>query len=350
MGRVTADHISPEPIEGTSGLRTTVIRGGTSRGVYVRETDLPQDPAARAAAVLRLFGGESRIYADGLAGENPVLRKAALVSPAEPGPDGSPAVRYRFGQVDESLGRVSHNVECGNVAAGVPLFAALEGWAPAPAPGGVTWITFVNTGRRARAEWLGVDGPGGRVRITFLDAAPPDEKDALPLGSPQESASARRSIAYSVVRGLNTYLFIRSADLGHPDPLHPEAAGPGVFDAVAPVVASVQERLGPDVTLKVCLVGADPDDAEAVRARILYVGERRTHPGFAVTGATTLALGWCVRGSVLDPGTPGPRGTALRIHHPAGTMALAWTPRADGLPDGIGIERTCRLIMRGLAY
>lgn len=341
---------SRAPIEGADGLPATVIRGGTSRGVFLREADLPADPDARAAAVLRLFGGESHVLADGLGGENPVLRKAALIAPHEPGPDGAPTLAYRFGQVDATLGQVSHNVECGNVAAGVPLFAALEGWAPPPVPGGATWITFVNTGRRARAEWLDVDGPGGRVRITFLDAAPADEKDALPLGTPGEVAPARRPIAYSVVRGLNTYLFIRSADLGFPNPLDPAAAAPGAFDAVAPLAASVQERLGPDVMLKVCLVAHDPDDADAVRARILYVSERRAHPSFAVTGATTLALGWCVRGSVLHAGNPSARGTTLRIHHPAGTMSLAWSRRADGLPDGIGVERTCRLIMRGYVY
>ena len=35
--------------------RCVILRGGTSKGVYLREADLPSDPAAREQTILKFF-------------------------------------------------------------------------------------------------------------------------------------------------------------------------------------------------------------------------------------------------------------------------------------------------------
>ena len=52
----------------TTGVRCTMMRGGTSKGVYFEARDLPADPAARDDLLLRLMGSPDPRQIDGLGG------------------------------------------------------------------------------------------------------------------------------------------------------------------------------------------------------------------------------------------------------------------------------------------
>jgi len=330
------------------GLPVCLIRGGTSRGLFVRRDALPDNAAARDAALLRPFHGTTGVLADGVGGLNPVLRKVAVIAPGGSAPDGLPVLQYEFAQVSGDLAKLDRSVECGNIASGVPLFGALHGWAPDPAPGASCWIDFVNTGQRARATWTSAEGAAGALRITFTDCAPADAATALPLGVPRGPRLGPDGADFSVVRGLNTYIIVRAGSVLFPDPL---AQVPDhLYDTLHALVEAVRGRLAARATIKLCLVSPDPEDADGVRARALYVAERRSHPSFAVTGAITLALARCIEGTVLHRAAPVAAESALRIRHPEGILEVKVTHRADGLPATVSLDRTCRLILRGHAY
>lgn len=331
-----------------TSIPVTIIRGGTSRGVFFRARDLPEDPAGRDAVLLRAFRGELGILADGLGGENPVLRKTAVIHPLPAAEDGRPVLDYLFGQIDATLSAIDRSVECGNVASGVALFGRLCGWCRAEASG-EAWLHLANTGRRVLARWTNWTDRGGPIRLTFTDAAPSSVSEALPAGGPVHVIEAgSRTVPISLVRGLNPYVFIHGPALGFTDP-----AAQDVSEAAYALLDEVEAQaraLWPEPpTLKVCIVA--PGAAGTLSARIVYVSERRLHRSFAVTGAATLALACAIPGTVAHDSLRSAAETAgFTIRHPEGDLSVGWSLRDDGLPDEVSLERSCRLILRGNLY
>jgi 2-methylaconitate cis-trans-isomerase PrpF len=66
-------------------IRSVIMRGGTSRAVFLKEADLPRAHAARNAAVLAIFGSPDRRQIDGLGGADPLTSKLAIIGPPRTG-------------------------------------------------------------------------------------------------------------------------------------------------------------------------------------------------------------------------------------------------------------------------
>ena len=56
------------------------MRGGTSKGAFFVGGDLPADPAARDAFLLRIMGSPDARQIDGMGGADPLTSKVAVVS------------------------------------------------------------------------------------------------------------------------------------------------------------------------------------------------------------------------------------------------------------------------------
>ena len=68
---------------GTKALKSvpcTMMRGGTSKGVYFLASDLPGRDAARDEFLLQVMGSPDERQIDGLGGANPLTSKVAIVS------------------------------------------------------------------------------------------------------------------------------------------------------------------------------------------------------------------------------------------------------------------------------
>ena len=65
----------------SKSIRCTILRGGTSKGIYLRESDLPVDAAAREKVILSIFGSPDRRQIDGLGGADPLTSKVCIVGP-----------------------------------------------------------------------------------------------------------------------------------------------------------------------------------------------------------------------------------------------------------------------------
>src|SRR5919202_4026773 len=134
-----------------------MMRGGTSRGPFFLGTDLPSDPARRAALLLSVMGAGHDLQIDGIGGGHPLTSKAAIVGPATvPGAD----VDYLFAQVKIRERTVDTSPNCGNMLAAVGPFAIEAGLVPASDDVTVVHIHNVNTGKLIEAR---VQTPGGRV-------------------------------------------------------------------------------------------------------------------------------------------------------------------------------------------
>ena len=135
-----------------------MLRGGTSRGLYVEAADLPADPVPRDDLLLRLMGTPDPRQIDGLGGATSLTSKVAVVSPSQR-PDAD--VDYLFLQLGVDEATVSDRQNCGNILAGVGPFALERGLVVAREDGATdVRIRMVNSDSVAVAT---VPTPGGRV-------------------------------------------------------------------------------------------------------------------------------------------------------------------------------------------
>ena len=116
-------------------IPATYMRGGTSKGVFFRLQDLPEQcrlpGAARDALLLRVIGSPDPYgkHTDGMGGATSSTSKVVILSKSErEGCD----VDYRFGQVAIDAPVIDWSGNCGNLSAAVgacasPADEALEG-------------------------------------------------------------------------------------------------------------------------------------------------------------------------------------------------------------------------------
>jgi len=347
-------------------VRCSVIRGGTSKGLFFLASDLPADAAARDALLCAAMGSPDPRQIDGLGGAHPLTSKVAVVAPSA-GPDTD--VDYLFLQVWPDRAEVSDGQNCGNMLAGVGPFALEQGLL-APA-GEVTpvRIRMRNTGDIAVAH---VQTPGGRVRydgsahidgvpgghapipIDFLDVAGSSCGALLPTGNAVDKIDG---IRVTCIDNGMPVVCIAAADLGITG-----AESPAELEAdseLAARVESIRLAAGPlmklgDVhaatTPKMSLLApANHGGAVATRTFIPH----RVHEAIGVFGAVSVATACLVPGSVAAEvsGLTGTSGDVeLDIEHPTGHFTVSLDVQVS---DGVvrvrraGLLRTARLLMRG---
>ena len=77
-------------------LRCSIVRGGTSKGVFIMKNELPSDPVLRDKVLLAIFGSPDIRQIDGIGGADVLTSKLAIIGP----PTRKDAdVDYTFAQV-----------------------------------------------------------------------------------------------------------------------------------------------------------------------------------------------------------------------------------------------------------
>ena len=171
------------------------MRGGTSKGGYFLESDLPQDTAARDTFLLGVMGSPDPRQIDGMGGADPLTSKVAVVRPSNrEGID----VDYLFLQVFVDRPIVTDAQNCGNILAGVGPFALERGLIPINGAQTDVRIYMENTGQTAIARVNtangtvsyegaatidGVPGSSAPIPITFTETAGSTCGALLPTGN-----------------------------------------------------------------------------------------------------------------------------------------------------------------------
>ncbi len=209
-------------------LRCVIMRGGTSKGVFFHENELPQDPDRRREVILRVFGSPDRRQIDGLGGADILTSKVAIIGP----PSRRDAdVDYIFGQVGITEPVIDFGTICGNLSAAVGPFAIDEGLVRAKEPFTQVRIFCPMVGRYLMAEVEvrdgkavyegtfridGVPGTGSRISLDFADTAGLITGELLPTGRAKDTLYVEGvgRIEVSVVDAATVVAFVRAADLG----------------------------------------------------------------------------------------------------------------------------------------
>src|SRR5947207_14853301 len=174
----------------------TLMRGGTSKGLYFHAKDLPQSARARDRALLAAMGSPDPRQINGVGGAHPLTSKVAIIGPSQR-PDAD--VDYLFLQVVVDKAEVSDSQNCGNILAGVGPWCIEKGLVRITGASTPVRIHMLNTGSIAVAHVPtphgtveyegdaridGVPGSAAAIPIDFLDVAGSSCGRLLPTGAP----------------------------------------------------------------------------------------------------------------------------------------------------------------------
>ncbi|HLO63500.1 MAG TPA: PrpF domain-containing protein, partial [Azonexus sp.] len=204
-----------------NGIPCAIVRGGTSKGVFLLEEHLPADPGERDRLLLALMGSPDPRQIDGLGGADPLTSKVAIVSRStREGID----VEYESLEVGIGEAQVNHGLMCGNLIAGVGYFAIAEGLVAAQSPQ-TTIRIFCRSNHKVIAARIPLAVPGeagtGRsetppVSLHFERPGGAITGQLLPAGEPVSllALAAGRQIAVSIVDAGTLYAFVPAGALG----------------------------------------------------------------------------------------------------------------------------------------
>ncbi len=341
------------------------MRGGTSKGGYFLKDDLPADPAARDAFLLRIMGSPDPRQIDGMGGADPLTSKVAVVSKSDrEGVD----VDYLFLQVFVDKAVVTDQQNCGNILAGIGPFAIERGLVAAQDGETRVGIFMENTGQIAVAT---VQTPGGRVTYAG-DAAidgVPGTAAPVPLEFRDTAGSTCGALlpsgnAVDEVEGVRVTLIdngmpcvvMKAEDVGitgyeDRETLDADDALKGRIEAIRLAVGEAM-NLG-DVTDKSVpkmMLVAPPRNGGAVTVRSFI--PHRAHATIGVLGAVSVAT------ACLLPGTPAAevaeagegRRRTLSVEHPTGEMTVVIELDDAGQLATAALLRTARKLMDGEVF
>ena len=141
-------------------LPVTIMRGGTSKGIYILQSDLPENREEWDAILLRLMGSPDSKQIDGLGGSQSVTSKVAIVGKSQ---RVDADVDYTFAQVSVDKPIVSYKGNCGNISSGVGPFALEKGLVTPNENETTVRIYNTNTGKIIAAD---VKTSGNHVNYT----------------------------------------------------------------------------------------------------------------------------------------------------------------------------------------
>lgn len=347
------------------GVRCMWMRGGTSKGAFFLADDLPADPAARDAFLLRVMGSPDPRQIDGMGGADPLTSKVAVVAKsAREGVD----VDYLFLQVfvDEPI--VTDSQNCGNMLAGVGPFAVERGLVTPSGDETRVAIFMENTGQVAVAT---LQTPGGKVRydgnatisgvpgsaapipLAFRDTAGSSCGTLLPTGNGVDTIDG---VAVTLIDNGMPCVVFAAADVGVTG--YEDRETLDANDAMKAKIEAIRLQAAPlmnlgDVTEKsvpkMMLVAA-PRAGGAIAVRSLI--PHRVHASIGVLGAVSVATACLIEGSPAAALAAAPEGNTktLGVEHPSGVTECVVTIDAAGQPIEAGMLRTARKLMDGEVF
>lgn len=121
-------------------IPVTVMRGGTSKGVFINHEEMPVNKSDWEPFLLDIMGSPDQRQIDGLGGANSLTSKIAIIKKSDLE---EADVDYTFAQVSISESLVDFKGNCGNISSAVGPYAIEQGLVQAVEP--VTKVRIYNT-------------------------------------------------------------------------------------------------------------------------------------------------------------------------------------------------------------
>ncbi|MGN0159118.1 MAG: 2-methylaconitate cis-trans isomerase PrpF family protein [Brotaphodocola sp.] len=370
-------------------IKCTIMRGGTSKGIFLMENELPTDQAERDDMICKIFGSPDIRQIDGLGGADVLTSKLAIVGPSTC-PDAD--VDYTFGQVSFEKKFIDYKGNCGNISSAVGPFAIDKGLVKAVEPVTTVRIHLTNSDQILTAE---VPVAGGKAKVNgdcHIDGVPGTAAaihldwsniigtvcgKLLPTGNPKDVfVIDGKEYEVSLVDAGNPLIFIKAESLGMVgtetpaeiescpermaliEKIRGEAAVRfGLVDA--PEKAKEESPYNPFFAIvskpaaHTCFNGVEvkEEDVDLV-SRLLFM--LHMHKAYPITGTVCTGAAMRIPGSIPwelmnEEAKSRPQ---LRIGHPSGVIGVEVEAENEGevKMKSIKVVRTARMIMDGIVY
>ena len=372
-------------------MRFVLMRGGTSKGIFLREEDLPSNAAARDVLILSLFGSPDRRQVDGLGGADPLTSKVAIVGRPK---SAESDITYTFGQVEIDRPSIDYASPCGNIISAVGAYAVHEKFVAPISP--ITPVKVYNTNLKriitvevpvqdgavietGTYRIPGVPGGGAKIEVDFSQTAGGACGALLPTGNVKDRLllADGKSVEISLIDIANPHVYVRARDFGLNGT---ETAAE--LDANTELLERVEEvrglaavkfglvddprkaRISSRITPMLAFVSEPASYADRTRnivvneedvdlvSRLIFL--EKTHSNFAATSVVCTGVAARLPGSIVqEMARPdcAARST-IRIGHPVGIFE---TESIVDTSKGIAIQRatlgrTARRLAQGEAF
>lgn len=382
-------------------ISATYLRGGTSKGVFFRLSDLPercQQPGpARDAFFLRVIGSPDPYGAhmDGMGGATSSTAKCVILSKSQQ-PDHD--VDYLYGQVAIDKAFVDWSGNCGNLSTGAGAFAIHAGLVdPARIPDNGTCVVRIwqaNIGKTILAhvpvtngqvqetgdfELDGVTFPAAEIVLEFLD--PSDEGEdggaLFPTGNLVDDLEVPASVVKSGVlkatlisAGIPT-VFVNAEDIGYEgtelrEAINTDPQALARFEAIRVagalrmgLIKRPEEAATRQHTPKIAFV-APAKDYRTASGKEIIAGEidllvralsmGKLHHAMMGTCAVAIGTAAAIPGTLVNLAAGGGEREAVRFGHPSGTLrvgAQAEQVAGQWTVTKAVMSRSARILMEG---
>ncbi len=347
----------------------TLMRGGTSKGLYFHERDLPADREARDRVLLAAMGSPDPRQIDGVGGAHPLTSKIAVIRPSSVE---HADVDYLFLQVVVDKAEVSDSQNCGNILAGVGPWAIENGLVAIAGDVTPVRIHMLNTSSMAiayvptpngaveydgDARIDGVPGTAAAIPLEFLDVAGSSCGELLPTGSAVDEIDG---VSVTCIDNGMPVVVLRAQDFDLSGDETPEQLESNA--KLKSRIEAIRLALGPRMNLgdvtkktvpKMCLVSA-PRQGGTISTRTFI--PHRVHESIGVLGAVSVATACMTPGSVAAqvaklPGNHGAQ--RIEVEHPTGffTVDIEVTLEAGKIDvRRSALLRTARKLMSGEVF
>ncbi|MGP9798032.1 4-oxalomesaconate tautomerase [Halomonas sp. 86] len=356
-----------------NSIPCVIMRGGTSRGPFIRMKDLPSDQAQQADILLSLMGSGHALQIDGIGGGDPLTSKVAIVERSSH-PDAD--VDYLFAQVDVVNKRVDFNPNCGNMLSAVGPYAIETGLVEPQDGTTVVKVHNLNTrrliechvptpGKQVQYEGSvtisGVPGSAAGIQLSFLDIMGSKTGQLLPTGNACDEIDG---VEVSCIDAATPIMLLRAESVGltgHESPVELDNNA-ALLTRLETLRREAGRRMGmgdvsQSVLPKVVLISAAEAASHTLNVR--YFVPHRCHKAIAVTGAMAVVAAINVPGSIANHMAMSTRKlfagqllSQIILEHPSGSIELTAEYRQQNAFDlaRVSLIRTARKIMSGQIF
>lgn len=345
-------------------IPTFFMRGGTSRGPFFRESDLPSDIDLRDKVLLAAMGSPDAKQIDGLGGAHPLTSKVGIVKLSR-SPDHD--LEFLFAQLQPNSTVVDTKPNCGNMLSAVVPFALESGMVKSQGDESTYRVLTLNTNMlcditvktpngqisyEGDTKIDGVPGTSAPIAINFLDTAGSVCDGLLPTGSVKDVI---QDIHVTCIDNGMPMVLFNAADMGctgyeTPAELNQNVELKARIEALR-LAAAVNMGLGDvaDKNYPKMVLLSPPKNGGAINTRCFI--PHVCHESVGVLGAVTIATACILPGSVTEGLASIPAGNKkqLSVEHPSGELSVEMEVDAQN-PTKVtraALLRTARLIMRG---
>lgn len=346
-------------------ISCTLMRGGTSKGLFFAAADLPANATDRDRVLLAAMGSPDVRQIDGVGGAHPLTSKVAVLSRSR---RDDADVDYLFLQVSVDKAEVSDSQNCGNLLAAVGPWSIENGWVSIAGDVTDVRVHMVNTKSLAVARVDtrggavqyegstridGVPGSAAPIALEFLDVAGSSCGSLLPTGAVTDRVD---DLEITCIDNGMPVIIVLGRDLsltGDESPAQIEANA-----TLRERIEALRLAVGPRMNLgdvtkktvpKICLVG--PPRAGGVIATATFI-PHRVHEAIGVLGAVSVATACAIPGSVAYKAakrSPA-AGSRIDVEHPSGFFSVDVDVDVRGREISVrraSLMRTARKLLRG---